>query len=92
MPQFQMGAPMMAAPMCVEQAQVCPQVCPPMCMPCDPCCDPCASGAASMGYMGGYTADGACCDGSTTGVPIEMAPGTITVQPGQILPSPSPEQ
>jgi hypothetical protein len=83
--QAPMGTPLMTAPMCVEQTPVCP----PMCMPCDPCADPCASGAMNMGYMGGYTSDGACCDGSTTGVPMEMTPGaTMSVQPSQTVPQP----
>jgi hypothetical protein len=76
-----MAAPMMSAPMCVEQA--------PVCMPCDPCADPC-SGGMSMGYLGGFTSDGACCE-STGAIPMTVAP-TTAAPTGQILPSPGVEQ
>jgi hypothetical protein len=47
----------------------------------------------SMGYMGGYTSDGACCGDASGGVPMTMSPGaTMMVQPGQIVPSPGADQ
>jgi len=77
-----MASPMMTAPMCMEQAPMCMP-----CVPCDPCADPCG-GAMSMGYMGGYTSDGMCCDGAGS-MPTTMSPGTVIV-PGtqQVLPGP----
>jgi hypothetical protein len=44
-----------------------------------------------MGYMGGYTGEGACCD--SAGMPMEMAPGTtMTLPQGTITPSPGGDQ
>jgi hypothetical protein len=78
-------------PMYIQQAPMCYDPCANPCV--DPCADPCASGQMSMGYMGGYTSDGACCgDGSTMMAPMQMSPGTtMSVQPGQTMPSPQPE-
>ena len=83
--QPQYAQPMMSAPVCVDQA--------PMCPPCpDQCYDPCASGAMTMGYMGGYTSEAPCCDGSS-GMPATMQPGTTYTVPqgATISPSPQPE-
>ena len=89
-----MTAPTMAPQVYVEQPEMC-YPCPP-CNPCiDPCADPC-SGAMSMGYMGGYTSDGACCGDGATMAPMQMAPmqsgATYTLPPGAITPSPGTDQ
>jgi hypothetical protein len=78
MAQPMMSQPMMSAPMCVEQAPMCMP-----CVPCDPCADPCA-GAMNMGYMGGYTSGGMCCE--STGDVMTVAPGTVTLPPGTTMP------
>jgi hypothetical protein len=87
------ASPTMSAPVYVEQTPMC-YPCPP-CDPCanpcvDPCADPC-SGTVSMGYMGGYTSEGACCgDGSTmSGTVITPAP-SAGVNSGGFQPSPTP--
>ena len=42
----------------------------------------------NMEYMGGYTSDGSCCEGSA-GVPMQMAPGTVITTPqGTVTPGP----
>ena len=76
-----MTAPTMAPQVYVEQPAMCCPPCDPCANPCiDPCADPC-SGAVNMGYMGGYTSEGACCgDGSATMAPMQMAP--MQVSPG----------
>ena len=86
MMQPMMAQPMMSAPICVEQAPVCPQ----MCVPCDPC-DPCGGGSVSTGY-GGYGSEGCGCDGSSSGVPMTIESGSsgVPIQSGQVLPGPTP--